>query len=257
MRHLIVISLVLLLVACVSSETVVTENNRIIKRGNQFNPESAAKIRVKLGLAYLQKNNMLKAKKNLEKALSYQPNDANIFRALAYYYQRVQEVDKALRFYMKSLAIDPNNPSTLSVYGVFLCEQGHYNKAEDSFLLAIKQPGYTGVSNTYENAGHCSERSGNINKAIGYYQNALYHNPNNIHLYLTLARLQIGNNEYEIARANLAKLSNENSAEILWQWIRLYNATNKGAALDKYGRKLLTQFPDSNEALNYVNHDYE
>ena len=144
MRHLIVVSLALLLVACVSSETVVTENNRVIKRGNQFDPQSAAEIRVKLALAYLQKNNMPKAKQNLEKALSYQPNNANIYRALAYYYQRVQEVDKAKRFYIKSLSIDPNNPSTLSVYGVFLCEQGYYSKAEDSFLLAIKQPGYTG-----------------------------------------------------------------------------------------------------------------
>lgn len=259
MRQAIVIILFfLLLSACVSTETTVTTKNSGAGNKMAFDPQAAADSRIKLALLYLQKNNMQLAKENIEKALEYKPNDANIYRVFAYYYQRVNEVAKAESLYKKSLSLDSDNPDTYNNYGTFLCKQARYQEAENAFLTALKQATYTAVANTYENAGTCSEKAGATDKAIFYYQYALSHSPNKSYLHLTLAKLFISKEDYPAARLNLFNFQKKNkaSAESLWQWIRLSYATENNAALNKYAGKLLDEFPESQRALDYLDHDY-
>ena len=139
-----------------------------------------------------------------------------------------------------------------------MCKQARYPEAENAFLTAVKQTTYTAVANTYENAGTCSEKAGAVDKAIYYYQYALSHNPNKSYLQLTLAKLFISKKDYKAARLNLFnfQMKNKASAESLWQWIRLSYATEKNASLNKYAGKLLEEFPESQQALDYLNHDY-
>lgn len=125
-RVIVIISFLVLLSACVATETTVTTKNSGAGSKMTFDPQSAADIRVKLALAYLQKNNMQQAKENLEKALQYQPDDADIYRVFAYYYQRVKEYDKAEALYKKSLSLDSKNPDTYNNYGTFLCKRARY-----------------------------------------------------------------------------------------------------------------------------------
>ena len=259
MRQLIAISLILLLSACVSSETTITKKNSGSVKNTEFDPKAAADIRVKLAVGHLQKNNMQKAKENLEKAVSYQPDNSDIYRVFAYYYQKVNENEKAEELYKKSLSLDDENSQTYSVYGVFLCRQGRYQEADQAFASALAQSSYTGVANTYENAGSCAEKSGKIDKAITYYQYSLSHNPNKSNLYLNLAQLYIDKKEYKEARLALFKFQkdNEPSAESLWQWIRLSHVTDESDRMAKYAKTLLSEFPKSQQALNYLNHDYE
>jgi len=259
MRSFIVIfSFVFLLSACVSTETTVTTKNTGSGGKMQFNPDAAAKTRLKLALLYLQKKNMSKAKENIDKALKYQPNNADVYRVFGYYFQQVQEYNKAEEMFKKSLSLDKNNAITYSTYGTFLCQQGRYQEADEAYSSALKQLSYTGMAKTYENAGICSEKAGSLDKAIYYFQFALSHNPNNFNLQLTLARLSITQKDYKAARLNLLNFQKENkaSAESLWQWIRLSYATGKNASLSKYAGELLTEFPDSQQALDYLDHDY-
>ncbi|WP_022942027.1 type IV pilus biogenesis/stability protein PilW [Psychromonas hadalis] len=254
----IVISSLLFLTACVSSETSVVTKNSGAGHVTQFDPEGAAKTRVKLALLYLNQNNMQQAKGNLDKALEYQPDDADIYRIFAYYYQRVNENEIAEEYYKKSLRIDSKNADTHNNYGTFLCKLARYKEAEQAFLIAVKLPRYTAVANTYENAGLCAEKAQATDKALYYYQYALSHNPNKLYLNLSLAKLNIDKKEYKTARLNLFNYqkSSKINAESLWQWIRLSYATEKGASLSKYAGQLLEQFPDSQRALDYLNHEY-
>lgn len=249
---------VLFLGACVSSETLITTKNTGAGYKMQLDPKGAAKTRVKLAVVYLSKDNMQQAKENLDKALEYQPNDANIYRVFAYYYQRVNEIELAEQHYQKSLRLDPNNADTYHNYGTFLCKQERYKKAEQYFLMAVKQLRYTGVSNTYENAALCAEKAGVTEKAIYYYQYALSHNPNKSYLNLSLAKINIDQKNYQAARLNLFNYQKKSkaSAGSLWQWIRLSYKTEKGASLSRYAGMLLEQFPDSQRALDYLNHEY-
>jgi type IV pilus assembly protein PilF len=257
-QFIVIISFVLLLSACVSTETTVTTKNTGAGGKMAFDPQAAAESRLKLALLYLKKDNMSKAKENIELALEYQPKNADIYRVFGYYYQQVNEYEKAEEMYKKSLSLDKSNPSTYSTYGTFLCKQERYQEADDAFLVALKKTSYTGAANTYENAGICSEKAGKIDKAIYYYQYALSHNPSKSNLRLTLAKLSITKKDYKTARLNLFNFQKKNkaSAESLWQWIRLSYATGKNASLNKYAGKLLAEFPDSQQALDYLNHDY-
>tara|TARA_R110001583_G_scaffold10698_9_gene49251 strand:+ start:44781 stop:45563 length:783 start_codon:yes stop_codon:yes gene_type:complete len=248
----------LFLSACVSSETTVTTKNTGAAIKTQFDPKSAAETRVKLALVYLRKNDMKQAKENLEKALEYQPNDANTYRIYAYYSQRVNEDEDAEKFYKKSLSLDSKHPDTYNNFGTFLCRKERYEEAEKAFLTAIAQTSYSNVADTYENAAYCADKSKDVDKAIYYYQYALSHNPNKSILNLSLAKLNIDKKNYDAARLNLFNFHKKSkpTPESLWQSIRLSYETDKGASLSKYVGQLLEEFPESQRALDYLNHEY-
>lgn len=254
----IILSSALFLGGCVSSETSITTKNTGAGNATQFDPVGAAETRVKLALVYLRKNNMQQAKENLDKALEYQPDSANTYRIFAYYYQRVNENELAEEHYKKSLRLDSDNADTYNNYGAFLCKLARYEEAEEAFLSAVEQTSYTAVANTYENAALCAEKAEAHDKAIFYYQYALSHNPNKFYINLSLAKLNIDKQDYSAARLNLYNYqkTNKANAETLWQWIRLSYATGKGASLTKYAGQLLEKFPDSQRALDYLNHEY-
>lgn len=258
MRLFFILSSILFLSACVSSETTVTTKNSGAGNKTQFNAKGAAKTRIKLAMAYLKENNMQAAKDNLDQALAYEPNDAKIHRVFAYYYQRVNEDETAEEYYKKALQLDPKNADTYNNYGTFLCGLKRYEEAEVAFLKAIDQIAYNSVANTYENAALCAQKSNNSEKALFYFQYALSHNPKKHYINLSLATLNIDRKDYPAARLNLFNYQKKNkaSAESLWQWIRLSYASDKGASLNKYAGQLLEQFPDSQRALDYLNHEY-
>ena len=254
----IIISSILFLSGCISSKTTVTTKNSGAGGSTQFQPAAAAKTRVKLALVYMRNNNMQAAKQNLDMALEYQPKSGDVHRAFAYYYQTVDENDSAEEYYKKSLRLDSTNADTYNNYGTFLCQLERYEEAEVAFLQAIEQTRYSSVANTYENAGLCAQKAKADDKALEFFQSALSHNPNKSYINLYLAKLNIDRKDYPTARSNLLNYQKKSkaSAESLWQWIRLSYATEKGASLSKYVGQLLEKFPDSQRALDYLNHEY-
>lgn len=244
--------------ACISSETTVITKNSGAGNSNQFDPESAAKTRVKLALVYLRNDNIQAAKENLDKALSYQPNSAQVQRIFAYYYQRVNENENAEKSYKKSLKLDPKNGDTYNNFGAFLCKLERYEEAEAAFLKAVAQINYNNAAGSYENAALCAEKAQMTEKALFYYHYAISYNPKKNYMNLSLAKLNIDLKDYQAARLNLFNYQKKSkvTAESLWQWIRLSYATEKGASLNKYAGQLLETFPDSQRALDYLNHEY-
>lgn len=251
---LIILSTLIFTTACVTSETTINGD----KTKTKFDPVGAAENRVKLALLYIKENQMQQAKENLDKALEYQPNSAKIYRMYGYYYQKVNEIEKARTAYKKSLSLDAKNGDTYHNYATFLCSIGEYDEAEQAFLDAIKTPRYPRVSNSYFNAAICEEKRGDKKKAVYYFGYSLSHDPLNYRINLSLARLNIDLKNYKEAKRNLFTFqrSSKQTAESLWQWIRLSYVTGKDASFKKYSAQLLEQFPESQQALNYANHEY-
>jgi len=247
----------LLVSACVSSETTTTLNNPSGLKA-EFDAKAAAQTRIKLALLYLQNKQMRQAKENLDIALQYQPNNANVLQIFAYYYQQVNENNKAEEFYNKSLSEDPQNGDTYHNYGAFLCGQGRYKEAENAFLMAIKLPNYTRIAESYQNAAICAEAAKNLEKAIYYGEYALSYNPSNINLNLFLAKLNITVKKYQAAKLNLITFQHDSkaTAESLWQWVRLSYAEGNETSVSKHGEQLTKLFPGTPQVLNYVNKKY-
>ena len=243
--------------ACVSSETTTIVNSPSGKK-MAFDPKGAADTRIKLALLYLENKQMQQAKENLDTALKYQPDSAKVHRIFAYYYEKVNENEKAEEFYKESLSLDADNGDTNHNYATFLCGQGQYDKAETFFLKAISAPNYTRVARSYANAGICAEKANHNEKAIFYYGYALSHSPNSNEINLSLAKLNITEKNYPTAILNLFAFQKDSkpTAESLWQWIRLSYATDKKSSLSRYSNQLLQKFPESEQALNFLTNKY-
>jgi len=246
-----------LLSACVTSETTTTLNNPHAVAVD-FDPVAAAQTRIELALLYLQTQQMAQAKDSLDKALQYQPNNAQALGVLAYYYQQVNDEKHAIAYYEKSLLLDPLNADTQHNYATLLCTQGDYQQAEQAFLKAINTPNYLQTAASYQNAAYCEEAAGDLIKAIDYATLALSYAPNKINLNLFLAKLNITVKKYQAAKSNLFTFQrhSEPTAESLWQWVRLSYAEGNKASVTKYGEQLTQLFPGTPQVLNYVNKKY-
>ena len=113
------LSAVILTSGCVS-------NNQPGMYGGNFDHEEAARTRMSLGLTYLQNNNYTQAKKNLDKALEFNPRSADVQFAMAYYYQLVGDNLRAEEYYETAIDLAPNNGDIANSYGAFKCQNGEY-----------------------------------------------------------------------------------------------------------------------------------
>ncbi|RJG40241.1 type IV pilus biogenesis/stability protein PilW [Motilimonas pumila] len=252
-KFLLVASAVLSLSACVSETTI--DGKRVEASPNL---ESAAKTRMSLGIEYLKQGNTQQAKFNLEKALEYDPRNPEIHRTLAYYYEVVNEPLQAEDAYKKALSYDRSNADTMNNYGTFLCRQEKFEEAEKQFKNAVKQKSYIRVDDTYENAGLCARKAGELEKAKEYFNSALSHNPQKPLSLVEMAAIAVEQQDYDGARAYLLKYQqlSSDTAHSLWTWISLESAQNRETAVKSFGRRLVKKFPNSKESQKYLNNEY-
>ena len=242
--------LVSLVTGCV---TVIEENV-----GIGFNGEKAAEARIALGLGYLDAGNMVKARENLEMAVKYAPNYYRALNSIAYYYQQVGEHGLAERAYKKALRESPENGDVLNNYGVFLCERGRYQQADQYFNRAIEQPYYYQISGSYENAGMCSLKGGDTHKATLYFRRSLDHEPDRYLASLQLSKLDVERGALKEARIRLLKFHKRygykvNSLDLAIQLEEKAGNTNLAA---KYVQELKNRYPDSKQYQKYIADEY-
>ncbi|KAE8175773.1 type IV pilus biogenesis/stability protein PilW [Photobacterium carnosum] len=240
----------LLLAGCA---TVMVEDN-----AEQFNAIDAAEARMTLGLNYLKVGQWQRARDNLELALEYAPDYYRVQNAMAYYYQKVGEKDAAEKMYKQALKDAPKNGDVLNNYGAFLCSEGRYDEAINTFIKAINQPYYYLISASYENAGLCSRKQGNDVQAIDYFEKALSHDPYRPKSMLQLAQLELEANNYKDARVRLFKFNKRYgyTANSLLLLIQLENQNGRLTLVNKYANLLKEQFPDSQQYQNYLANEY-
>ena len=136
-----------------------------------------------LGLTYLQNNNYSQAKKNLDKALAFDPRSADVQYAMAYYYQLVGDNQRAEEFYEAAIDLAPNNGDIANSYGAFKCQNGQYEDAKAYFFDAINNRLYANAAQTYENLALCAQSQGNLEEATDYFKEALKHQRNLLFLF--------------------------------------------------------------------------
>ncbi|MCU4676990.1 type IV pilus biogenesis/stability protein PilW [Catenovulum sp. 2E275] len=241
---------------CVQHKTYVGTDKPVVEK--ELDPVNAAKNRIALGLTYLQKGNTQQAKFNLEKALEFAPDLAEANYSMAYYYQTVNDFDKARAYYEKVIDLDDKNGDAYNNYGVFLCQQGEVEKAKQLFLAAIEIDSYLRVAQTYENLGLCLYNTGIEDyqtQAKPYFARALGYDPKLVKsvAYLT----QIAIDEHNLADAKrflqrLDKLVQGHNASILWLSYQLAQASGQSAQAQHYAQMLIGEFPESSEVQLYL-----
>lgn len=136
---------------------------------SDFNKQQAAKARVELALGYLQQNDFVQAKQNLDKALIHDQSYYLVHSALAHFYQLQGDVNEARESYLQAIKLDEKQGDVHNNFGTFLCGQGEFEQANQQFELALVSPNYYRQADTYENMALCAQalnQSDTYQKAI-------------------------------------------------------------------------------------------
>lgn len=249
LRAIICSLLVLSLSACVSEP-----RDPSFRGVGAFDTKEAAKTRVSLGLTYLQNGNFAQAKFNLDKALEFAPRDGQAHFAMAFYYQQVDEFERAEESYEQALSFSNNDPDVLNSYGAFLCQQGNYDKAKGYFLRAVDNRNYVSSAETYENLALCSQSQGNNQEAIEYFNSALNHQPTRSDSLFLLTKLYVEEAQWEDAKKTLFKYERNApiSAESLYLQFQIAEGMNDKKTAMGYGEILKSMYPEHPNTKAYI-----
>ena len=123
------------------------------------NTEKAAKINSRLGMAYLERHDVQRAKSKFLLALEQAPKLPEMWYSMAYFLEATGNKESANQYYLKAIALAPRRGDVLNNYGTFLCRNGKNNQAIAYFLKATRDSQYLDIAGAYENAGLCSEKA--------------------------------------------------------------------------------------------------
>ena len=130
-----------------------------------FDPETAALARMRLGLGYLAKaneseDNVKAAHYNLKLAAQYSPNNPQIMLAMAMFDQHVGEYNEAEMIYKRITLMQPGNGLYRVHYGSFLCGRDRYQEAKQQFAKSLELDRHRWKADTYEQYGYCAIQNG-------------------------------------------------------------------------------------------------
>lgn len=187
--------------ACKTPEIPIGES--IVAKTPEAKKLSAAKINIRLGIAYLQRQDLSRSKEKFLLALDEAPNLPEAWYAMAYFLEQTKNIEQANKYYKKAVALAPSRGDTLNNYGTFLCRIGKYRESINYFIRATQDPKYLDPSAAYENAGLCAAKMPNKMLAMQFFNRAIDEDPTRTTSLLELAKLNYQSKNYEAAKGHL------------------------------------------------------
>lgn len=132
---------------------------RSLNVDHKHQQKEAAEANVKLGMYYLlEKSNAAQAKQKFLKATTQAPTDPMVWYSLAYFEERVGEIEVAHAHYLQAIKLSPKEGATQNNYAAFLCRQGEYRKSVGHFINATQDSHYLNTAKAYDNAAQCAAK---------------------------------------------------------------------------------------------------
>ncbi len=183
-----------LLTACHSMVHTETKHDKKV---------TAAEINVQLGMAYIERHELQRAKQKFLKAMREAPQLPEVWYSMAYFFEITGEKDRANYCYLKALELAPKRGDTNNNYGTYLCRSHRYKEAIKHFMIATQDVEYLDVASAYENAGLCAEMIPSLQQAEQYFEAALKQDPSRASSLLGLAEVKYQEGHYEAANSYL------------------------------------------------------
>jgi len=164
-RHIAICALVaLMLVGCAGKKEAAIKR---IKQGQ---------VHYDMGVDALHKGNLPLAFRELIKAQSFQPDNANINATLALAWRYRGDLQQSDTLYRQALHTRPTPPMHNN-YGNLLLQMGDLSNAEKQFRLALADPRYARQDIAFINLGDVLSAQGEFDQAITAYRKAGLINP--------------------------------------------------------------------------------
>lgn len=120
------------------------------------NLREAAQYNLELGLAYLQQNDLSLSREKLFLATRQNPDSAETWMALAYFFQKTHSPELAKKYYRKALTLAPDDPAVLNNMGAFFCQEREYSEGLSLLQKALKHLDAAAPDKIQENIKICS-----------------------------------------------------------------------------------------------------
>jgi type IV pilus assembly protein PilF len=232
-------ALALLLAACATNSKAHTDK-----------AHEAAIYNVQLGVAYMNQGDLERAKEKLDRAVTQDPDSADVHSARAALFARLGNKDKADAEYRAALRLAPHDPRMVNNYAVYLCQNGRSDEGVKRFLEAARNPLYPTPEAAYTNAGVCLRAAKRDDEARVDFARALQLKPNFSEAQFQLANLQFDHGELVPARTGIDTFlgSYNATADLLLLGVRVARAQGDRVAAQRYARKLQLDFPGTDQA---------
>jgi type IV pilus assembly protein PilF len=162
--------------------------------------ERRASARLELAKAYFAEGSHAIALEEVNHALDVAPSRADALGLRALALMRLGESEQATQSMEHALRLAPDDPALQNNMGWLLCETGKAAEGLPYFDRALSQRRYSAPANAAMNAGICSLRLSDRERAERYFQRALQAEPGLLAARVQLARLSIERGDDQQAR---------------------------------------------------------
>lgn len=241
---------------CSSRATSQAEIDRL----TQPEPDSVrqrAIRRITLASAYFAQEQMDAAMQETRAALQIDPDFAQAYSLLGLIHQRNNAMDLAQQSFETAIRLTARVSTSgeeigavLHNYGWFLCQQGKYSSAQYQFAMAISQPGYRQLGQTWLVNGVCQVRSKQPVQARNSFEKALGFAPNDPTARFELAMLDWQEGNAPQARRMLGSINSSPQATpaSLWLGVLLARTLKLDTEMNAMGERLAQRFANSPQA---------
>ncbi|MDO0946062.1 type IV pilus biogenesis/stability protein PilW [Chromohalobacter israelensis] len=142
-----------------------------------------------LGLAYLRRDNLSRARRALEHALELGPHDPQALEGMALLHQRQKEPALAEEFFERALEADTDYTRARNNYAALLYDEGKLDAACRQLRIAAQDMTYDNRAQLLANLGRCRFEQGDLEAARRPLEQALAYDSRDTQSLLLLARL--------------------------------------------------------------------
>ncbi len=158
---------------------------------------------IKKALNTFEKGDYEEAIKRFSNLLEKEKNNPVYYFYIALSYEKLNDTDKAIEFYRKSLSIKPDFTFSLQKLGTLYAKKSEFKKAIEYYERAIK--GGEADADTYYNLGVCYINTGDNKNAKKAMEKAVELDPNYSDAYYQLGLIYLGLGNIDKAKEYLSK----------------------------------------------------
>lgn len=220
----------------------------------QADLQRRTEIRMALAAAYYDEAQYASALQEAERALQISPQRADLHGMRALILMQMGQTPEAEQSLRQALRLDSASPDLQNNAGWFYCQTGRAAMAMPYFERAIASRLYATPAKALLNAGLCSLRSGDNERAEHYLLRAVESEPRSAIAHANLARIFYKRADYRHAQQHILLAVNGESmaADHLLMAIRIEKKLGDRNAEQSLASQLRRLYPDSPQLVAYL-----
>lgn len=248
---LLLVGLMGVLAGCTSLPGTSGNPPDVLTESDEPPHRKRASTRLQLAVLYFGEGKFNVALDEVKQAILVDPEWFESYNMRGLIYMRMNNFALADASFQKALSINPNSAEVKHNYAVTLCKENRYADAMRMFSSALATPGYAQKANTWMEQGACQLSMGHKVDAEDSYSRSFAIDPNNRIVALGLATLLFQRGEAAKAQFFIRGMNSGSgaSAESLWLGVKVERRLGNAEAASRLGSQLQSKYPQSVQAL--------